>query len=678
MKTGNKPHPFHQTLIVLALILGACTPAGTEPPPQTIIETVVVTEIVEGEPVEVVQVVTPTPEPEGPRTLVICMLETPPTLYRYGALYATWRFLEAIEDGPIDYNSFGYQPVILEKLPSLADGDATLTKVTVGEGDVVVDADGQVVTLASAADPPILLIPTAGEEAVAYPGGNFEMEQLSASFRLLPNLKWSDGTPLTAADSVYAFNLASDPQSLSDKYPIERTSSYEATGDLTTVWIGLPGYLDSTYFLNYYPPAPEHVWGQYSAAELLEEEVSAIKPIGWGPYIIDEWNPGESLILHKNPNYFRADEGLPKFDNLVLRIIGEGSNASIAALLAGECDISTRIGADQAELVLELEQAGLIEPAISTSTVFEQLTFLIQIGEYDDGYQIGVDQPDYFSDVRTRRAIAMCINRQALVDSLLFGQSEVLDTYLPRIHPLFPPDVNHYDFDIEAGRALLEEVGWMDEDGDPATPRIAQGVANVPDGTRFEFEYYTTDQPLRQKASALIQSTLAECGIQANVNNVPVEIYFQAEPGGGDWGDWSRGGDGGIDEFGWSTSGDPPCDLYLSDAVPGPEGETWISILDGKERIFSDPNGVNITGFANEDFDDACGTALGSLPGQADHMAAHHEAQRIFAEQLPSIPLFNYLEVAATRKDMCNFIMDPTGLEMWNIEEFDYGEGCEN
>jgi peptide/nickel transport system substrate-binding protein len=677
METRIKYLPFHTALITLALILGSCTPVET---PEPIRKTVVVTETVKGTPVEFVKVVTPTPmrEPEGPRTLVICMLETPPTLYRYGAFYATWRFLEAIEDGPIDQNSFGYQPVILEKLPSLADGDATLTKVTVSDGDVVVDANSQVVTLAAAADPPILLIPAAGEEAVAYPGGNFEMEQLSASFRLLPNLKWSDGTPLTAADSVYAFNLASDPQSVSDKYTIQRTAAYEATGDLTTVWTGLPGYLDSTYFLNFYPPAPEHVWGQYSAAELLEAEVSAIKPIGWGPYIIDEWIQGESITLHKNPNYFRADEGLPKFDNLVFRIIGEGSNASIAALLAGECDISTSHDANQAELVLELQEAGLIEPAISASTAFEQITFFMQIREYDDGYQIGVDQPDYFSDVRTRRAIAMCIDRQALVDSLLFGQSEVLDTYIPRIHPLFPPDVNHYDFDIEAGRALLEEVGWMDEDGDPATPRIAQGVANVPDGTRFEIYSDTTDQPLRQQASAFIQSTLAECGIQTNVSNWPVEIYFQDKPGGGNWGDQSRGGVPGIAEFAWLTDNEPPCDLYISDAVPGPLGETWISILDGKERIFSDPHGANITGFVNDDFDEACGTALGSLPGQADRVAAHHEAMRIFAEQLPSIPLFTHLEVAATRKDMCNFIMDPTGLEMWNIEEFDYGEGCED
>jgi peptide/nickel transport system substrate-binding protein len=55
------------------------------------------------------------------------------------------------------------------------------------------------------------------------------------------------------------------------------------------------------------------------------------------------------------------------------------------------------------------------------------------------------------------------------------------------------------------------------------------------------------------------------------------------------------------------------------------------------------------------------------------------EAQRIFSEQLPVVPLFQAVKLAATRPDMCNFIMDPTAnSEFWNIEEFDYGEGCQD
>ena len=59
------------------------------------------------------------------------------------------------------------------------------------------------------------------------------------------------------------------------------------------------------------------------------------------------------------------------------------------------------------------------------------------------------------------------MDRQAVVDEIFFGQSVMIDSYIPPQHPLYNPDVRHYDFDVAAGRALLEEVGWVDDDADP-------------------------------------------------------------------------------------------------------------------------------------------------------------------------------------------------------------------
>jgi peptide/nickel transport system substrate-binding protein len=147
MNTNINSTNLLSLIIMLALVLGACQ---SETTPETIIETLVVTEIIQGTPVEVILVVTPTPEPGGPRTLVICQGLDPGTLYDYNTDHmSTFHILEAIYDGPIDKNSYSYQPVILEKLPNLADGDATLSAVTVSEGDLVVDANGEVVTLHS-------------------------------------------------------------------------------------------------------------------------------------------------------------------------------------------------------------------------------------------------------------------------------------------------------------------------------------------------------------------------------------------------------------------------------------------------------------------------------------------------------------------------------------------------
>jgi len=265
------------------------------------------------------------------------------------------------------------------------------------------------------------------------------------------------------------------------------------------------------------------------------------------------------------------------------------------------------------------------------------------------------DRPDFFEDVRVRQAIAHCMDRQAVVDTVMFGQSIVLDTYIPPEHPMFYADAVHYDFDVSAGTALLEEAGWIDDDGDPSTPRVAQGVEGVPDGTLLEFNFWTTSATQRMQATQVLQSSMAQCGFKVNLEYWDSTEYFADGPEGPIFG---RRFD--IGQFAWLTGVEPPCDLYLSELIPS-EADGWA--------------GQNDPGFINEEYDAACNAALQSLPGTPEYEQYHKEAQRIFAEQLPVIPLYVRLKLAATRPDMKNFIMDPTNnSEMWNIENFDYGD----
>jgi peptide/nickel transport system substrate-binding protein len=665
-------------LVIASMILASCQTAA--PTGERVIETVVVTQIVEGTPVNVIQVVTSTPEPEGERTLVVCIGQEPDSLYKYGTnLLAANQVWQAIYDGgsdpgAFDSRSFAYQPTILEKVPSLAEGDAVINAVTVSEGDTVVDADQNPVPLEAG----IMVVPAGETEPVEYTGGDLDLEQMIVTYKLLPDLVWSDGTPLTAADFVYDLNLRADPDTHVNKFIIQRTANFEALDNLTLEWTGLPGFKDPTYFLNSFEPSPEHIWGQFTASELMEVEESARLPVGYGAYIIDEWVPGDNISLHANPNYHRAEEGLPHFENLVYRFIGENSIAAIAALLAGECDIldQTINMNDQIELLLELEGAGQINPTFVTGTTWEHVDFGIQHIDYDDGHQQGSDRPDFFSDVRTRRAFMMCMDREAVVDTVLFGQSVVIDSYIPPQHPLFNQDVAHYDFDVQAATALLEEVGWMDDDGDPTTPRVAQGVASVADGTPLTVTYGTTNATLRQEVAQIIQHSLGQCGINLEITHYAASEWFAEGPEGELFG---RRYD--LAEFAWLTGVQPPCQLYDSRFVPGSPGGTWIPIQDpeaGEQPFPEGWGGQNHPGFYNPEYDDACNRALTSLIGQPAYDQAHLEAQAIFADQLPVAPLYLSLKLAATRADFCGFAMDPTeNSEMWNIEEFDYGPDCE-
>jgi peptide/nickel transport system substrate-binding protein len=601
-----------------------------------------------------------------PRTLAICLGQEPDSLYIYhGTSLAKNQVLQAVYDGPIDSRSYSHQPVILEKLPNLADGDATLTPITVNQGATVVDRDSQVVSL----QPGVWVVPSGQTQPIEYTGGPIQMDQLKARFTLISGITWSDGAPLTSADSIYAFNVAADPDTLVPKFIIDRTASYAALDDRTMEWTGMPGFKDATYFLNFFGPLPFHLWQSYTALELRTAVVSAQKPIGWGPYIIAEWAQGEYIRLQKNPHYFRAGEGLPHFDLLVYRFVGDDADANINALLSGDCDVldSTTGISSLTQDLLSLQSAGSLKLAITHGTVWEHLDFGIQHVDYDNGYNPASDRPDFFSDVRTRRAFAMCLDRQGLINAINFGLTPVLDSYIPPEHPLYDAAVAKYPFDVAGGSALLGQVGWVDHDGNPATPRLAQGVAGVPDGTPLVVSYETTTASLRQQVSFYLEQSLAQCGIQTIITLYPAAGFFADGPAGKLFG---RRYD--LAEFAWITGVEPPCQLYTSSQTPGPAGITWIPIMAPTDQpTFQGWGGQNNTGFYHPAYDATCDKAIQALPGQPEYVAGHQEAQAIFADQLPVIPLFNRLVVAASRSDLEGLSLDPTaGSDFWNIEAF--------
>ncbi len=637
---------FVGLITILSLVLSACAT------PQATPTTAPTTEAATTE--EATEEATPepaTPEPVVEKTLVVCMGQEPETLYRWGGdMLAASHILQTVYDGlegGMDTRTYAYQPVILEKLPSIQDGDAVMNKVTVQEGDKVIDNDGNPVELAK----DMMIRPSgcrAADCAIKFDGTPVEMDQLVVTFKIKKGITWSDGTPLTADDSVYGFELQADPDTPTSKYTIERTATYEAADDTTAVWTGLPGMIDATYYINFFLPMPRKLWQEtlgYKAKDLLSAEESSRMPIGWGPFIIKEWVQGDHITVEKNPNYFRASEGLPLVSTVVFRFVKD-SNAVVAQLISGECDIATQEAAleDQAELLLKLEEQSVIKPVFMTGTSWEHLDFgIVPTDSYD--------RPDFFGDVRVREAVAHCLNRQQVIDTILYGRSITIASYAPPEHPLYAGDMlTTYDFDVEKGKALLAEVGWTDSDSDGVLE--AKGVEGVPDGTKFEVKWQSTTAAMRVQYMQLYQQDLAACGIKVNLENMPASEFFADGPDGPLFG---RQFD--LGSFTWVTGVEPSCDLYMTELIPSADNG-WA--------------GQNETGFSSTEYDAACKRALQALPGSEDYIQGHKEAQRIFSEQLPVVPLFLRLKIAAYRPEVSGFIMDPTqNSEMWNIESFD-------
>lgn len=635
---------FHRFTIVAFIFLSACL--GTQTPTTM-------------PPVDFTPLPTRTPEPTPPSLLTICLGREPNTLYPFGELNDAARVvLSAVNDGPFDIISYDYQPVILMEMPTLENGGAQIIGIEVQAGDQVVDAEGSLLALEAG-----VRVRPAGcrsdDCVIAYDGvSEIEMDQMVVDFRLRPDLAWSDGTLLTAEDSVYGFALAA----LNDEhsYLVSRTQIYEATDLQTVQWWGKPGFVDAAYMTNFWSPAPRHAWSRFPDEELPSVDVASVTPLGWGPYMIVEWIPDERIMLEKNPYYFLARDGYPKIDLIEIRFIPD-PNLALSEFVAGRCDVlDPAIPLDaQFGFLQSLQDTEQAQVFVTTGMSIEWLGFGIAPASYDDGYDPQRDRQDIFADIHTRQGIAHCLDRQSVVDEVFFGKTTVPTTYLPANHPLFDVNIQKIPYDPELGISLLELAGWQDTDNDPSTPLRAVNVRNVAVNTPLQLNYYTTAATQRRQVVEILQRSLSECGIGLNVQYfTPNDLYAPGPQG------MLFGRNFDLAEYALGANGiEPPCNWFTGAEIPSADN-SW--------------KGINITAYNNDEYDNACRTAQLALPEEREYTQAYQQTQILFSNDLPAIPLYHRLRIAVARPDLCGFDLDPTAGLLWNVEAFQVGETCQN
>lgn len=664
-------------VIVLIGLLAACQDEGALPTPAA---TIAVSSVAEdevvadedevdtavAEPTSTPEVTPttapPTPTPLPPKPMTVCLGAEPTSLFLYGddSLAAT-AVRHALYENLYTTLNYDYQPQGLQKLPSLNDGDARIGLVPVREGDLIVNSAGNVVFLL----PGVQFVRGDGEfvtfdrTLTAEGAEPLLMQQMSVDFTFQP-MTWSDGTPVTAADSVFSYEIAASPEITVGQEKIERTATYEATGDLSLTWTGLPGFLDTEYFTNVWTPLPRHQLEGFSAVELAAEDSPAPQPLSSGPFVLDEWRRGEAMTLRSNPAYYRAEAGLPHITELTIRFDLAGQTA-VNQIAAG-CDIVTHdaITLAQTPDVLAAAEAGELLATFVSNNIFEHIDFGINSWEnYGDGARNG--RPDWFEDVRVRQAITLCTNRQQLVDEITYGQSRILHAYIPDEHPLYPAEAQAWEFDPAGGNSLLDEVGLEDTDGDGFRELVERDLSStiVATATMSITLSTNSESAIRLRINELVAADLAACGIQVNLIGVNANDWFDDGPFSPLFG---RRFD--LATFAWRTDIHPPCGLYLSSNVTGPE-----------ERGFGGWSNINATGWIDEAYDAACSTALAALPGTPEYTENHLAAVQIFTEELPIIPLFHYLKTAVTQPTVLNFQPDASQpSELWNLAELDIKE----
>ncbi|MCW5874970.1 MAG: hypothetical protein KIS88_10035 [Anaerolineales bacterium] len=581
-----------------------------------------------------------TATPEGPLSLNICMGSEPSSLYIYADNSSSAQAVrQAIYDGPFEWHNFVAEGVLFDSQPQ-----PSVQAVTVRQGDLVVDAYGHVVALA----PGARVRPAGcqdGNCALLYSEGELQMDQVSTTFTLKPGLVWADGTPLSANDSLFSYQVASDPATPSNKDLIAKTASYAAADERTIVWVGLPGFVDPQAASRFWHPLPQHTLGGMPAVDLLTDEQAARSPLGWGAYSVTQWVAGERIQLTRNSHY----AGQPgKFAELNFLFIG--TEASAAALTSGRCD-------------LVLPSAGLtsFDPAsMQGSQVAQdqwlQLVFGVRPQSYEDGFNVYADRPDYFGDAAMRTALAQCIDRQSIASAL---NAAPAISYLPNSSPYANAESSLPAYDPAAANASLDALGWItSEDG----IRRSQSFAGAIFGQAFEVRLAVSDDAQELAVAQQVLANLADCGVLASIESLPAEELFATGPQSTVFG---RNFDLAL--FAWPYGELPACYLFLGEAVPG---ANWNTSRYGW-------GGWNVSGWQNAEFDAACHTALNTLASDPAYSQAQQTAHSIFTQQLPVLPLAAPYSVVAARADFCGLEnLDAGERLLQNIERYGYGSLC--
>ncbi|MHA7274829.1 ABC transporter substrate-binding protein [Arthrobacter sp. TMT4-20] len=256
---------------------------------------------------------------------------------------------------------------------------------------------------------------------------------------LREDLTFSTGDPVTAEDVAGTIQRSVDtpgPRSAD----VARIASVEASDDRTVV-ISLTEADPNLVF------ALATGLGVIGDPDTLEEDRTALNPIGSGPYTLsDQTVAGSTYVLEKRPDHWNA-EAYP-FETVTVRVI-EDAQANFNALQAGELDSSGPVTPAQTSAA---EAAGLTLKTVE-GTATGSVLILDKAGEI---------QPA-LSDIRVRQAINMAIDRQGIIDALFEGAGAPTVQSFNSGFGAYDPELDgFYEYDVEGAQALMAEAGHAD------------------------------------------------------------------------------------------------------------------------------------------------------------------------------------------------------------------------
>jgi peptide/nickel transport system substrate-binding protein len=504
-------------------------------------------------------------------------------------------------------------------------------------------------------DPEGLFVPALAAEVPTLENGGVAEDLMSITYNLREGVLWSDGTPFTADDVVFSWQYCT-----SDGMPCATTSNFEGVTsveavDPLTVKVNFDSpkpYPYSPFVSQYSMIVQAAQFAECMGARAQECSEQNLGPIGTGPYKVESFAPGDTVVYVPNENFRIADQ--PHFSRITIKGGGDAAAAARAALETGEVDYAWNLQVEPAVLN-PMAEAGLGTVVSSRGGLVERILINFTnpdpaLGDDRSNWKAdGSNDHPFLSDLAVRQALSMAIDRTVMAEQL-YGFAGDPTCNILSGPPAVVSTANDGCLvqDIEGAKAKLEEAGWVDSNGD--------GVREK-DGVELRVLYITSTNSVRQKAQALVQQWWQEIGVATELKNIDAGVFFGGDPSSPDT----------LNKFFADVQmfANNPEALDPQTYLAG-----WIC-RDGAEiaRLDNQFNAQNYERWCSPEYD----AMFDEYAATADPAARAEMAKQLndmLAQEVVNIPLIFRGDVSAHANDLAGVAMNSWDSQLWNIGEW--------
>ncbi|MBU2889283.1 peptide ABC transporter substrate-binding protein [Celeribacter halophilus] len=492
------------------------------------------------------------------------------------------------------------------------------------------------------------IVPYLAESVPTVENGGVSEDLKTITWKLKEGLKWSDGTPLTSEDVKFTWEYCTAEGggcSQSEKY--NDVVEVETPDELTVVvHFGVPKPFPYGPFVGAQAPIVQKAQFADCVGEAMASCTDEnFSPIGTGPFVVDEFKTNDVVSLSANPHY--RDPNKPAFATATLKGGGDAQSAARSVLETGEFDYAwnTQVSPDLLEAMLAKGKGQLV-------SAFGTLVERIMVNLTDPDPALGDERATaahphpILSDLAVRKALSMAIDR-ALLTEIGYG-----DAGRPTCNVLPAPAIYNSTAndacltqDIEGAKAVLEEAGWVDSDGD--------GIREK-DGKKLSLLFQSSTNAIRQDFQAIIKQWWGEIGVETELRNIDASVFF--------------GGDAGSPDTFQKFYAD--VEMYANN-FDGTDPEAYMANWECKQapRPETQWQGNNMPRFCSDEYDALVAemAKTGDINKRAELAKAMND---MLMQEYVIIPLVDRGRLSAHSNTLGGVILNTWDSELWNAADW--------